>query len=85
MKPYTRVLLTFYRRCSGRPAATLADIPAEQLAFLSAMEYTDLLRPILVEALRDGASVNSLADYYGVARPTVRWYRDKFCPARRGA
>ena len=79
-KRYLLVLLNFYRRVSGRPAETLADIPPDQLAFLAGMDYLDMLRPLLVEALRGGASLLGLADYYGINRATVRRLRDQYVP-----
>ena len=78
---YLQVTLEFYRRLTGERVARIGDIPSERLSFLAGMEYWDMLRPLLVDALRDGVPVKTLATIYGVAPNNVRRIRDQYVPA----
>jgi hypothetical protein len=78
MKDYRKIILAFYRYTNGKPAARIEEIPPDVLQFLAGMEYTDMLRPIVVQSLRAGSPVKSLAEYWGVDPNYVRKIRERY-------
>lgn len=86
-RQYAKVIVEFYQAFTGNVVATVEDIPDETLQFIAGMDYWDLLRPILVRALRAGSPVKPLAEYWGVPKNTVRDLRRRygFEPYQTGA
>lgn len=78
MRDYRKVMLAFYRYVSGVHVAKITDIPEDSLQFMAGMEYADMVRPIVVQALREGSPVKSLADYWGVDPNFVRNIRRQY-------
>jgi hypothetical protein len=81
---YLKVTLEFYRRISGQRVSKISDIPQEQLSFLAGMDYWDMLRPLLVDALRSGVAVKTLATIYGITPSSVRRIRNIHIPQGGG-
>ena len=71
---HTRVILDFYYRMSGQKAHDLAEIPMDQLSFMSSMDFLDMVRPLALWMLRDGVPLKSVANLYGIEPMALyRW------------
>lgn len=84
MQPdYVRLTLEFYRQITGDYSAReLADIPPKTMIFIAPMEVSELAKPVVIAALRNGADASPLAELYGLDRKQVlRWQR-KYLPGK---
>lgn len=80
-RDYTRLTLEFYRQVSGDSTArVLSDIPADALVFIGPMEFSDLAKPVVVQAMRQGVPATKLADLYGLHPTQVYRWRDRYLP-----
>lgn len=75
---YAAVTKEFYSRLTGEEVRTIEDIPREALEFMAGLEYTELVRPIILNGLRQGVPIRTLSSVYGVSRVMVRNIRRRF-------
>jgi len=69
---YQKYLLAFYVHVTGELAESISDIPDDKIEFLSALEYSTLIRPFVVKSLREGMSMGECANKYRVTKNVIR-------------
>jgi hypothetical protein len=75
---YQQVTLEFYRALTGKRVDSLSELPDDALRLLMDMPYEDKLHPLLVDALRGGASPSALAEYYGINRMRLHRIKERY-------
>lgn len=69
---HEKFILAFYNKVSNQETSSYEAIPAHVRAFLSHLDYEDIIKPFAAEDLKNGLSRRKIALKYGVSRNIAR-------------
>lgn len=75
---YEDMIVRYYNAVSGSSVSSVEDIPAESLKVLGAFDYEEIIRPFVLEDLRNDVGSQMIQIRYKINRSTLRGIGRKF-------